>query len=129
MIVVDTSALMAIVLGEPGADACAAVLEVEQHCLISAATLAETMIVAERRNVAVEIADLVEGLAIEVVPVTTASARHVAAAYGRLGKGVHPAGLNFGDCFAYALARERGCPLLFVGEDFSRTDIAAAIPP
>lgn len=129
MIVLDTSALMAIVLDDPGAAACAAVLEAEQHCLISAATLAETLIVAERRNVAAEIGTLLEGLAIEVVPVTAVSASGVAAAYARFGKGVHPAGLNFGDCFAYSLARERDCPLLFVGEDFRRTDIAAAISP
>jgi ribonuclease VapC len=50
----------------------------------------------------------------------------VAEAYARWGRGAHPAGLNFGDCFPYALARERGAPLLFVGEDFARTDLEPA---
>jgi ribonuclease VapC len=59
--------------------------------------------------------------------VTPASARHVARAYERWGKGFHPAGLNFGDCFAYALAKEHSCPLLFVGKDFSKTDIASVL--
>ena len=58
---------------------------------------------------------------------TAATSNRVAAAYDRWGKGVHPARLNLGDCFAYALAEERGCPLLFVGEDFSRTDIASCL--
>lgn len=129
MIVVDTSALMAIVLDEPGSDACATILEAEEDCLISAGTLAEAMIVADRRNVLDALSAILDGLAIEVVPVTTATARDVALAYQRFGKGVHPAGLNFGDCFAYALARARGCPLLFVGDDFRRTDITSAIRP
>lgn len=62
-------------------------------------------------------------------PVAPVDADKVADAYDRWGKGVHPAGLNFGDCFAYALARVRGCPLLFVGDDFRRTDITSAIAP
>jgi len=126
MIVVDTSALMAIALGEPGGDACSLALEQEQSCLISAVTLAEVLIVAERRGVEADIVALVDGLGLEVVPVTAASGRAAAAAYRRYGKGLHPAGLNFGDCFAYALAREQGCPLLFVGEDFARTDVGRA---
>lgn len=127
MIVVDTSALVAVLLDEPGAEACASILQTEEECLISAGTLAEAMIVAERRGAAAELMTMLDGLALEIVPVTTATARAVAAAYGRFGKGSHPAALNFGDCFAYALARERACPLLFVGNDFSRTDITAAM--
>ncbi|MBL8568840.1 MAG: type II toxin-antitoxin system VapC family toxin [Phreatobacter sp.] len=127
MMVVDTSALMAIALNEPAANACSAALEHSDDCLISAATVAEAMIVAARRNVTDEMEALIGELGIEVVPVSVATARAVAAAYGQWGKGVHPAGLNFGDCFAYALARERGCPLLFVGDDFSRTDIISAL--
>ena len=69
---------------------------------------------------------LIRGLGCQVVPVTEQDAFTVAAAYARWGKGVHPAGLNYGDCFAYALARQRGCPLLFVGEDFTQTDLMAA---
>lgn len=64
---------------------------------------------------------------VEVVPVTAATAARVAEAYARWGKGRHPAGLNLGDCFAYALAREAGCPLLYVGQDFAQTDLPAAI--
>ena len=127
MIAVDTSALMAIVLNEPEAAACAAVLEVEGDLLISAGTMAEALIVAARRNVAAEMERLLEGLGFEVVSVSPAAARHIAEAYTRWGKGVHPAALNFGDCFAYAVAKERHCPLLFVGQDFAQTDLESAL--
>lgn len=127
MIVVDTSALMALLLGEPEAEAIAWALEGAEALAISAGTLAEALIVAGRRGVGEEMARLVEGLGFEVEAVSPAAARRVAGAYAAWGKGVHPAGLNFGDCFAYALARERRAPLLFVGEDFARTDLAAAL--
>jgi ribonuclease VapC len=123
MIAVDTSALMAVVLGEAEANACIAVLEKEDEILISAATIAEALIVAARRNVGEEMATLIDGLGFNAVAVTPASARRVAQAYARWGQGVHAAGLNFGDCFAYELAREHDCPLLYVGGDFARTDI------
>lgn len=127
MIAVDTSALMAIILNEPEADACAAALEAEDDLLISAGTVAEAMIVATRRNVGEEMERLIEGLGFEVVSVTPASARRIANAYERWGKGVHPAALNFGDCFAYEVAREHQCHLLFVGDDFTKTDLESAI--
>lgn len=126
MIVVDTSALMAILLAEPESDRCIARLEAETDVLISAATLAEALIVAGRRNVGPEMASLVDGLGFEVAPVSPAAAARVADAYARWGKGIHKASLNFGDCFAYALAQEAGAPLLFVGEDFALTDVAVA---
>lgn len=126
MIVVDTSALMAILLAEPAGDRCIEVLEAETAVAISAATLAEALIVAGRRNVGGEMSALVDGLGFDVVPVTASTASKVAEAYARWGKGVHVASLNFGDCFAYALARENKAPLLFVGEDFARTDIEPA---
>ena len=126
MIVVDTSALMAIVLGEAASDACIDILEANSEVFISAGTLAEALIVAGRRNVADEMTSLVENLGFTIVPVSEAGAQRVALAYNQGGKGVHPAGLNFGDCFAYAVAKEHGCPLLFVGEDFSKTDLQAA---
>ena len=69
---------------------------------------------------------LLADLAVEIVPLTASDIGKVADAYARWGRGNHPAGLNFGDCFAYALARTRECPLLFIGNDFSRTDIVAA---
>jgi len=127
MIVVDTSALMAMLLGEPDADACAAALETTDSLLISAGTMAEALIVAARRNVGTEMTRLIDGLGFETVSVTPAAARRTALAYERWGKGIHPAALNFGDCFAYALAQERGCPLLYIGEDFTRTDIEGVV--
>jgi ribonuclease VapC len=123
VIAVDTSALMAIVLGEPTADACIAALAGEDAIVMSAGTAAEALIVARQRNVADEIARLIDGLGIDVVAVTAAAARRVAQAYARWGKGADRGGLNFGDCFAYAVAKEHGCRLLYVGDDFSPTDI------
>jgi ribonuclease VapC len=127
MIAVDTSALLAVVLGEPDAGACMDVLEAETEILISAGTMAEALIVAARRNVAAGLAELIEGLGFEVVTVTAASARRIAQAYERWGKGMHPAGLNLGDCFAYAVASEHSCPLLFVGDDFGKTDVKSVL--
>ena len=127
MIAVDTSALMAVVLGEREADACIKVLETETEIVISAGTVAEALIVAARRNVAEEVTRLIDGLGFEIVSVTPASARRIAAAYVRWGRGAHPAGLNFGDCFSYEIAKERACPLLYVGDDFSKTDVESAL--
>lgn len=127
MTVVDTSALIAVLLNEADAIACAEVLEAEPDLLMSAGTLVEALVVAGRRGLAGEMDELVDGLAIEIVPLTLSDARRVADAYGRLGKGLHPAALNFGDCFAYSLAKARDCALLFVGADFARTDIRPAL--
>jgi ribonuclease VapC len=126
VIAVDTSALMAILLGEPQAEAVMATIETAEALCLSAGTLAEALIVAERRSVGAEMRQLIEGLGVEVVAVTATGAEAVAASYRAWGKGLDPAGLNFGDCFGHALATERACPLLFVGEDFSRTDIRSA---
>ena len=127
MIAIDTSALMAIALGAPEALACIEAFETESEVLISAGTMAEALIVAARRNVADEVAKLIDGLGFDIRAVTPAAARLVADAYARWGKGVHPAGLNFGDCFAYALASEHACRLLFVGNDFARTDLESVL--
>ena len=127
MIAVDTSALMAIALGEEEADACIKVLETESEVVISAGTVAEALIVAARRNVLEEVRRLIDGLGFQIVSVTSASAQRIAAAYTRWGRGVHPAGLNFGDCFSHEVAKEHSCPLLYVGDDFSRTDLESAI--
>ncbi len=127
MIAVDTSALMAIVLGEAESDACMVILEAEPTVLISASTVAEALIVAARRNVADEMANLIDGLGFDIVTVTAASARRVAAAYARWGKGVHSAGLNFGDCFAYEVAKAHDCRLLYVGGDFAKTDVEGVL--
>ncbi len=127
MIAVDTSALMAIVLNEAEADACAAALEAEDDLLISAGTVAEVLIVAARRNVGAEMERLIDGLGFEIVSLTSASARRIAQAYAKWGKGVHPAALNFGDCFAYEVAKEHACRLLYVGDNFAQTDIKSAL--
>lgn len=125
MIVIDTSALMAILQREPEAERCRAIIVREERLFMSSATVAEALIVSARRNIDEEMSTLIEALAIEIVPVTAAAARRVAGIYRRWGKGFHPAGLNFGDCFAYDLAKDQDCPLLFVGQDFGRTDLRA----
>jgi ribonuclease VapC len=127
VIVIDTSAPVAIVLGEPSGRACLAILERESEVLMSAGTLAELLIVAATRRMPDQIFALLDGLKFEVVNVTGATALAVGKAYRKWGKGVHPAALNFGDCFAYVLAKERACPLLFVGNDFARTDVRSAL--
>jgi len=127
VIAVDTSALMAIALGEAEVDACIRVLETETEIVISAGTVAEALIVAARRNVGEEMTRMIEGLGFEILSVTPAAARRVAAAYMRWSRGAHPTGLNFGDCFSYEVAKERSCPLLYVGGDFFKTDLESAL--
>jgi ribonuclease VapC len=129
VIVVDTSALMAVLLNEQQADDVLERLANDPEILISAATVAEALIVARRRGVGDAMAALISGLGATIVPVSLVDAEATANAYDRWGKGNGRAGLNFGDCFAYALAHANACPLLFVGADFSATDIAAALPP
>jgi len=125
--VVDTSALFAVVLEEPEAANCETVLKAAPKILISAGTMAEALVVANRRGLSAELMAIITGLGLQVEPVTAATARLVGLAHARWGKGVDPAGLNFGDCFSYALATERGLPLLYVGGDFSKTDVVAAL--
>ena len=127
MIVVDTSAIIAVLLREAKAAACIETLEGEEEVLVSAGTLSELFIIAAGRNIASHAAEVIARLEMTVVSVTEATARQVGQAYARWGKGIHPASLNFGDCFAYALAKERGCRLLYVGEDFAKTDIERAL--
>jgi len=127
VIVVDTSALVAIVLQQGRWEICHSVLARELEVLMSAGTMTEALIVAGRKGVASDVLGLIEGLQFEIDPVTSAVARRAADAYGRWGKGRHVASLNFGDCFAYELATRKGCPLLFVGNDFSKTDVVSAL--
>jgi ribonuclease VapC len=89
--------------------------------------VAEALVVAARRNVRAEMERLIDGLGFEVVSVTPASARRIAQAYELWGKGVHPAALNLGDCFAYEVAKEHGCRLLYVGKDFAQTDVGSVL--
>jgi ribonuclease VapC len=118
---------MAIVLDEAAAEACIAALEAEDEILISAGTLAETLIVSARRNVGAEMSRFIDRHAPHIVTVTPASARRIAEIYQQWGRGLHPAALNFGDCFAYEVAKEHGCRLLYVGEDFAKTDVEAVL--
>ena len=127
--VVDTSALIAYLNAEPEAERIEVALVSARRLFLSAATLVEAGIVAERQNEESGGRDLdllIHRLRVEVVPVTEEQAELARGAYRRFGKGKHPAALNFGDCFSYALARSLGEPLLFVGADFSKTDVQTA---
>ncbi len=129
--VIDTSALMAVLLQEADASRIAAVIDAASPRLLSAATLLEASIVIESRKGetgGLELDLLVYRTGVEVVAVDHDQAEAARAAWRRFGKGRHPAALNFGDCFAYALAKQRGLPLLFRGQDFAQTDIDAALP-
>jgi ribonuclease VapC len=128
--IVDTSAVMAILRKEPDAPVLGAALARATRIAISAATLVELCVVAENRAGAAvwaEVEALMADAAIEVAPFTAEQAALAREGWRRFGKGRHPAGLNLGDCFAYALAQERGEPLLFKGEDFARTDVRRAL--
>ncbi len=127
MIVVDTSALICIVRGEPEAGACIDALVADPDRNISGGTLTETLIVAGRKDVAAQMRVLLTNLDLQVHPVTAAAARRTADSYAAWGKGNHPAALNLGDCFAHSLARDLDCPLLYIGDDFSRTDAERAL--
>ena len=121
--VIDTSALMALLQREPEAEGCRAAIDRCDSIAISAGTLTEALIVAGGRRLAAPMSRLIEELRLEVVPVNRDRAVRAADAYARWGRGNDPAGLNLGDCFAYALAAERNCPLIYVGNDFARTDV------
>ncbi len=127
--VIDTSAVIAFLNAEPEAARIEAALLGARRSFLSAVTLVECSIVAESKNTlagALELDLLLDRIQAEIIPVTRDHAELARTAYRTFGKGRHPAGLNFGDCFSYALARALGEPLLFVGNDFSRTDIEVA---
>lgn len=124
--VLDTSALLAVLLDEPEAEAFRIAIEEADTRLVSAGTLLETAIVIEARKGEAggrELDLLIQKAGVTIVPV---DADHVAAArrgYRRFGRGHHEAALNFGDVFAYALCKSSGEPLLFKGRDFALTDL------
>ncbi len=125
-LIVDSSVLVACILQEVDAEALIATLELALPLRISSGTLLETSIVLIRKSLesATHVLDrFLLDLKIEVVPVTEQQARLAVDAYRRFGKGRHPAALNFGDCFSYALAKHLNEPLLFKGEDFRQTDV------
>lgn len=126
--VIDTSALVALLGMEPEAARLAEAIEADVVRLVSAATLVECSIVIETRrgSGAVRELDLLLARAeMQIEPVSVEQAELARQAWRRFGKGRHPAGLNYGDCFAYALSRATGEPLLFKGEDFHQTDVSA----
>lgn len=121
--IVDTSALIAVLRRESEADDFADSLLASSAVRVSAGTLLETRLVAERNGGTAELAELLELIGIDVVPVDARQVDLAFDGFRRFGKGRHPAGLNFGDLFAYALARALDAPLLFKGNDFPRTDV------
>jgi ribonuclease VapC len=125
--IVDTSALIAILRKEPGYQSFIETLLKTDRVRISAATLLESRMVANRDNGLAELAELLVALDAEIIAVDQGQGDIAFQGFLHYGKGQHPAGLNFGDCFSYALAKAYGEPLLFKGEDFPRTDIDAAI--
>ena len=127
--VLDTSALVAIAFNEAEAPALELRIAEDPVRLISAATILEAAMVIETRLGEIGGSELdlwLHKAAVEIVPVDANYADCARRAWRRFGKGRHPAGLNFGDCFAYALARLSEEPLLFKGNDFAQTDIQAA---
>lgn len=127
MIVVDSSALFAMLLREDEASDCRKAIEEASDLLMSAATLTEVLVVGARKGVLAMTRDLVGTLDLKVQPLTHERALAAGDAFERWGHRQHRAGLNYGDCFAYALASELGLPLLFVGSDFSQTDIRSVL--
>ena len=126
---IDTSAIVAILLGEAEARALTAKAESAGACLTSSAVRLETcMVLASRRDVSpLRAQDYFDGLASQLglseAPIDERVGRLAVECFQRYGKGRHPAGLNFGDCLSYACAKAHGAALLFKGEDFARTDV------
>ena len=129
--ILDTSALLAILLNEPDAGRFAEAMEAAPILRLSAASYVEAAIYVERNGDEIRRAMLdtfIARFAIQIEPVTAPQALLARQAYVLFGKGRHKAALNFGDCFSYGLARECNEPILFKGADFSCTDLEAACP-
>ncbi len=130
MIAVDSSVFIAILQREPERTSFMDALKQAEQVLISPATIAEARMVAHRRGGAAlveEFDELLVTAAAQIIPFDAEQADIAHTAFVRFGKGTgHPAQLNFGDLFSYALAKARGVPLLFKGEDFAQTDVARA---
>ena len=124
--IIDTSALLAILFDEPDGPSLLRRIAEAPIRLMSSANAVEAWIVADRHANPAKgpaLDAFLETLGIDIVPVTVQHARLARMAYHTYGKGRHPAGLNFGDCFAYALAKATDLPLLFKGDDFGQTDV------
>ncbi len=131
MIAVDASAICAIVFGEPERAAFLAALEAADNALISPVNRWEAAVSVHRRRPGVAgervVQDILTRAGIGVADIGAAEAEAAFDAWRNFGKGRHPAGLNLGDCFAYALAKSRDLPLLFKGDDFAKTDVRSAM--
>lgn len=131
MIVVDTSALIAVLLNEPGAASFRYVLARSEDLRLSAVSDYEARLVSFRQRghrLVEAYGELVDQTGLRIVAFDQEQSLLAFEAYRRYGKGNHPAALNFGDCASYALARRFNAPLLFKGNDFGRTDIQSALP-
>ncbi len=127
--ILDTSAILAVVFREPGYEQLLARLQAAEAVAVGAPTLAETGIVLHARMGEASrglVERILDELAIQEIPFAEIHWREAVEAFRRFGKGRHPAGLNFGDCLSYAAAKLSGEPLLFVGDVFARTDLDAA---
>ena len=128
--ILDTSAIIAILRNEPDASRFTEAIQAGETRIVSAATYLEAAIIVDSNRDPVlsrRLDELIEQANVSIEPVTDAQARIARDAYRDFGRGSgHPARLNFGDCFAYALAKATGEPLLFKGSDFAHTDIASA---
>ena len=128
--VLDTSAILALLLDEPEAEEFRTALELDDTRIVSAATLLEAAVVIEARKgdaAGRELDRLIDKAGIAVVSVDADQVEEARRAWRRFGRGRHEAGLNYGDLFSYALSRTTGEPLLFKGDDFRRTDVARVI--
>jgi ribonuclease VapC len=129
-VIVDSSAFVATIKGEPDGPRMAQIMDSAKSVRISAASYLETSIVIDGLRSPVQSArldELIEEMEMVIEPVTAEQAKIARQAYRDFGKGSgHPAGLNFGDCFSYALARDKREPMLWKGDDFGHTDIRSA---
>lgn len=128
--IVDSSALFALVFREPTADSILEAFTAGEHAAIGAPTLTETAIVLGAKlgeDSRAMLALLVEHLDLAVIPFSASHGRVAREAFLRFGRGRHPAALNFGDCLSYAVAKLADEPLLFVGDDFRRTDVRVVV--
>ena len=126
--VLDSSAVIAILFDEPDRERIAKAIEADPRRFMSAANLLETAIVVEAKrgeHAGRDLDLLLHRADVEIVPFNADQSRLAISAWRKFGKGRHPAALNLGDCFAYALSRTTGEPLLFTGGDFTQTDVAA----
>jgi ribonuclease VapC len=125
--ILDSSAIVAVVLAEPGYEAVLERIRKVPLVACGAPTVADTGLVLSsklRRDARPLVNEFLREAEVEIVPFTREHAEVAVEAYLRFGKGRHPAGLNFGDSMTYAIARVSGLPLLFVGDDFAKTDLA-----